>query len=157
MNFHCVAEKYQRLENEKKNIRTVRKTNTGPMIRYQSLSMPVIVLTSADTVDKNADTEKVDMTEENSNKNENTLEKYIFSTDYNKVQSSSIKKKIIYRVQSESNKTNDDKNLECAETNSYYERTFVTFENEQLFNRAFKKKPTPRPTLKSLCAITRYL
>jgi len=37
-------EKYQKLENEKKTTRTVRKTHIGPMVRYQSLSMPVIVL-----------------------------------------------------------------------------------------------------------------
>lgn len=36
------VEKYQKLENEKKNTRTVRKKNVGPMIRYQSLSMPVV-------------------------------------------------------------------------------------------------------------------
>lgn len=40
--FH--TEKYQKLENEKKTTRTVRKTHVGPMIRYQSLSMPVMVL-----------------------------------------------------------------------------------------------------------------
>lgn len=39
-----VAEKYQKLENEKKNTRTVRKTHSEPMIRYQSLAMPVMVL-----------------------------------------------------------------------------------------------------------------
>lgn len=39
-----VIEKYQKLENEKKNTRTVRKAQTGPMIKYQSLAMPVIVL-----------------------------------------------------------------------------------------------------------------
>lgn len=39
-----ITEKYQKLENEKKNTRTVRKTHVGPMIRYQSLSMPVMVL-----------------------------------------------------------------------------------------------------------------
>lgn len=32
------------MENEKKNTRTVRKTNVGPIIRYQSLSMPVLML-----------------------------------------------------------------------------------------------------------------
>lgn len=38
------TEKYQKLENEKKTTRAVRKTHVGSMIRYQSLSMPVIVL-----------------------------------------------------------------------------------------------------------------
>lgn len=38
------VEKYQKLENEKKTTRSVRKTHVGSMIRYQSLSMPVMVL-----------------------------------------------------------------------------------------------------------------
>lgn len=42
-----IVEKYHRLENEKKNARTVRKTNVGPMIRYQSLSMPLMVLSNS--------------------------------------------------------------------------------------------------------------
>lgn len=47
-----IAEKYQKLENEKKTTRTVRKAYVGPMIRYQSLSMPVMVLPETD-VEKN--------------------------------------------------------------------------------------------------------
>ncbi|GLV44000.1 YL-1 [Carabus blaptoides fortunei] len=35
-------EKYQKLENEKKIKRAVKKTYTGPMIRYHSLRMPII-------------------------------------------------------------------------------------------------------------------
>lgn len=46
-------EKYQKLESEKKNTRTVRKTHVGPMIRYQSLSMPVMVLSETSVNDKN--------------------------------------------------------------------------------------------------------
>lgn len=47
-----IIEKYQKLESEKKNTRTVRKTHVGPMIRYQSLSMPVMVLSETSTNDK---------------------------------------------------------------------------------------------------------
>lgn len=35
-------EKYQRLENEKKTRRTVKKVFSGPMIRYHSLKMPIL-------------------------------------------------------------------------------------------------------------------
>lgn len=35
-------EKYQRLENEKKSRRIVKKVFSGPMIRYHSMRMPVI-------------------------------------------------------------------------------------------------------------------
>lgn len=41
-----IIEKYQKLENEKKTTRSVRKTHVGTMIRYQSLSMPVMVLST---------------------------------------------------------------------------------------------------------------
>lgn len=40
-------------------------------------------------------------------------------------------------------------------TGGFYERSFVTFENERLMLKAFRKRPAPRPTLRSLCAITR--
>lgn len=42
------------------------------------------------------------------------------------------------------------------QTKGYYERTFITFENEQLFSEAFKKPTVQRPPTKALCAITRY-
>lgn len=43
LNSPLLTEKYQKLENEKKNTRTVRKAQTGPMIRYQSLAMPIMI------------------------------------------------------------------------------------------------------------------
>lgn len=71
-------EKYQRLENEKKNTRTVRKTNVGPMIRYQSLSMPVMILSNShkekesklptDTDEGKADDSESKSTETNDNR-----------------------------------------------------------------------------------------
>lgn len=42
--YYYIVEKYQKLESEKKTTRSVRKTHVGTMIRYQSLSMPVMVL-----------------------------------------------------------------------------------------------------------------
>jgi hypothetical protein len=36
------AEKYQKLEMEKKKTRTVKKTFQGPAIHYHSVSMPII-------------------------------------------------------------------------------------------------------------------
>lgn len=51
--------------------------------------------------------------------------------------------------------TTKENDYDCIETNGLYERTFVTFENQQ-FYEFFKKKQNPRPTLRSLCAITRY-
>ena len=68
MNVFNITEKYQRLENEKKNIRTVHKRNIGPMIRYQSLSMPVMVLTNSHK-EKEKEKETKMLTEQEENKN----------------------------------------------------------------------------------------
>lgn len=122
-------EKYQKLENEKKNTRAVRKTNLTPMIRYQSFSMPIIVLSETETAEK--EDEKINVEGDD----EKTTEE-----------------KINNRT---SEKVSNAKESLTVKTNGSYERTFITFENEQLFNEAFKKTPPPRPTLKSLCAITR--
>lgn len=121
-------EKYQKLENEKKNTRAVRKTNLTPMIRYQSFSMPIIVLSESETAEK--EEEKINVEEDDDKTTE---------------------EKIVKPNEKESN----SKETLTVKTNGCYERTFITFENEQLFNEAFKKTPPPRPTLKSLCAITR--
>ncbi|XP_011501892.1 PREDICTED: vacuolar protein sorting-associated protein 72 homolog [Ceratosolen solmsi marchali] len=134
-------EKYQRLENEKKNARTVRKTNIGPMIRYQSLSMPVMVLSNSN---------KEKEIKINCNKNDNEMEETSAKCiDVNKSNKNTGDKT------KDSNIVLKERSFDCIETNGYYERTFVTFENVQQFNDIFKKKQNLRPTLKSLCAITR--
>ncbi|XP_058806864.1 vacuolar protein sorting-associated protein 72 homolog [Phymastichus coffea] len=133
-------EKYQRLENEKKNTRVIRKTNIGPMIKYQSFSMPVLKL----SISKK---EKKSESRSDSNKTSESAEK---STDANENNSNGEDKT------KDTSEEVKETNIECIETNSYYERTFVTFENMQQFNQIFKKKSTPRPTLRTLCAITRF-
>lgn len=47
------------------------------------------------------------------------------------------------------------KTMTGKQTGEFYERSFITFENDKLFSKAFKTKPQPRPTLIPLCAITR--
>ncbi|KAL7293857.1 hypothetical protein TKK_0012912 [Trichogramma kaykai] len=132
-------EKYQRLENEKKNARAIRKPNVGPMIRYQSFSMPVMVLSSSMIKEKDT---LVDLdVEESSNKTDNK---------------NSNKEKESNEIDNDNMDDNKEQNFDCIETNGFYERTFVTFESVQQFEEIFKKKIPPRRTLKSLCAITRY-
>lgn len=46
-------------------------------------------------------------------------------------------------------------NVRVEETGTFYERTFITFENEHSFLDVFKKSIQQRPPLKPLCAITR--
>lgn len=122
------------MENEKKNTRAVRKTNLTPMIRYQSFSMPIIVLSETETETCEKEDEKINV-----------------EGDDEKI----IEEKLIVKTTNEKELAPNSKETLQIKTNGSYERTFITFENEQLFNEAFKKTPAPRPTLKSLCAITR--
>lgn len=41
------------------------------------------------------------------------------------------------------------------ETGTFYERTFITFENDQSYQDVFKKSTQQRSPLKPLCAVTR--
>ena len=110
----------------------MRKANLTPMIRYQSLSMPVMVL-SESSMEK--EDEKINVEGDD----EKTLDDQIY----------------IKSLPNEKSNANANELL-ALETNRFYERTFITFENQQLFTNAFKKTPSSRPSLKSLCAITRY-
>lgn len=138
-------EKYQKLENEKKNTRTVRKSQTEPMIRYQSLAMPLMILSEVNH-DKEEDRINIDEDDEKSVGSENkqsddAAEEGVTIKTENDAKDVSKRHKGKYYYE---------------QTKGYYERTFITFENEQLFSQAFKKpSATPRPPMKSLCAITR--
>ncbi|XP_053982615.1 vacuolar protein sorting-associated protein 72 homolog [Hylaeus anthracinus] len=148
-------EKYQKLENEKKNTRTVRKAHSGPIIRYQSLAMPVIVLSEVQ-VDKD---DKISIEdEEEKNLNGSSENKEETTGDSNVVIKSEDDTNDGTRKELNSSPTScvlNKNKYRCDETKGFYERTFITFENEQLFSEAFKKSATKRPSMKALCAITR--
>lgn len=57
--------------------------------------------------------------------------------------------------QAPKNDTQSKNKYYYEQTKGYYERTFITFENEQLFKEAFKRPSNRRPPMKALCAITR--
>ncbi|XP_034945101.1 vacuolar protein sorting-associated protein 72 homolog [Chelonus insularis] len=150
-------EKYQKLESEKKNTRTVRKAFVQPMIRYQSLSMPVMVLSETTQVDRDndrinveGDDDKPNESNTNSNQSDVLLSSQESSCPVEDVDSNED-------LESNSNKHLVKKGVELQgeQTGDFYERTFITFETERLFLKAFKKTPPPRKTLRSLCAITR--
>lgn len=73
--FLLFTEKYQKLENEKKNTRTIRKAQTGPMIRYQSLAMPIMILSEV-----NYNKEENKMNIEKDEKNTNFENKHLDET-----------------------------------------------------------------------------
>ncbi|XP_078041339.1 vacuolar protein sorting-associated protein YL-1 isoform X1 [Augochlora pura] len=140
-------EKYQKLENEKKNTRTVRKAQTGPMIRYQSLSMPVMVLSEVN-VDKEDNKINIDVDDEKSvNANSETR-----SSDG--LENSNVVVKLENDAK-DTNKTESTSKTRYEGSKRFYERTFITFENEKLFSNAFKKSTAQIPPTKALCSITR--
>lgn len=166
-------EKYQKLENEKKNTRTVRRTHTSPMIRYQSLSMPVMVLTDeksdkeddkinvVEDEEKNSgatpdDTNQPRLAEEN-----DTHESAASNSETARAGDSTAAvlgetkecHSVNERLRNE--RRNEKENLRYRDTNAFYERTFITFENEKLFLEAFKKPSNLKNPNKPLCAITR--
>ncbi|XP_012531113.1 vacuolar protein sorting-associated protein 72 homolog [Monomorium pharaonis] len=145
-------EKYQKLENEKKTTRTVRKTHVGPMIRYQSLSMPVMEL-SETYVDED-ERINVECDDERKGNSDNT------SSDSPPKQQSEKDSKADGKDDNREEcvvlaHTTKRKNIHAEETGTFYERTFITFENEQSYQDVFKKSTQQRPPLKTLCAITR--
>ncbi|XP_076636775.1 vacuolar protein sorting-associated protein YL-1 isoform X2 [Colletes latitarsis] len=146
-------EKYQKLENEKKNTRTVRKAHSGPMIRYQSLSMPVLVLSEIH-LDKDDKINVEDNEEKNLNDSTEKNGSEEVAEEGNVIVKSEYSANDATRKESDSNVPCKSK-YRCNDTKGFYERTFVTFENDQLFFEAFKKPITRRPPMKALCAITR--
>ncbi|XP_071566109.1 vacuolar protein sorting-associated protein 72 homolog [Temnothorax nylanderi] len=147
-------EKYQKLENEKKTTRTVRKTHTGPMIRYQSVSMPVMVLSETRVdEDEKINVECDDEKRGNSNnpgsdsspKEGSETESKTDGKDDNRKES----------ADTAVSAPTKEKDIHAEETGTFYERTFITYENEQSYLDVFKKSTQQRPPLKPLCAITR--
>ncbi|KAF7392634.1 hypothetical protein HZH66_008467 [Vespula vulgaris] len=144
-------EKYQKLENEKKNTRAVRKAHIGPMIRYHSMSMPVMVIT--EPIEKEDD--KINVEEGDDDKNVITNSDRV--SDTSGLGDCTVTDcDIEFNSKDKLNNITKTKiNLQCEETGTFYERTFITFENEQLLLETFKKTAPQKPATKALCAITR--
>ncbi|XP_047358004.1 vacuolar protein sorting-associated protein 72 homolog [Vespa velutina] len=144
-------EKYQKLENEKKNTRAVRKAHIGPMIRYHSMSMPIMVIT--EPMEKEDD--KINVEEGDDDKN-------VIASSDRVSDVSGLGDSTVTDCDIEFNSKNkldnirkNNINLQCEVTGTFYERTFITFENEQLLLETFKKTAPQKPATKALCAITR--
>ncbi|XP_012225609.1 vacuolar protein sorting-associated protein 72 homolog [Linepithema humile] len=156
-------EKYQKLENEKKTTRTVRKTYVGPMIRYQSLSMPVMVLSETDVNEKNDkinvecnDEEQTNPISDNKDSDDSPKEGRVTEPKADEKNDKDVYiDKDVLSVDTALSTTTKKKDVHAEETGTFYERTFITFENEQSFLDVFKKSTQQRPPLKPLCAITR--
>ncbi|KAJ9586612.1 hypothetical protein L9F63_019805 [Diploptera punctata] len=141
-------EKYQKLEMEKKKTRTVKKTSQKPMIRYHSLTMPLIEEVQQDqhespiTVDEGDDEKEkqgISSTTVVSSNKENEMEMEIDSEE--------VKKEEEKEEKSCKEPTNDKNDAKC-------ERTFVTFFDEKLYKEIFPQTK-PKITTKNVCPITR--
>jgi len=138
-------EKYQKLEMEKKKTRTVKKTFQGPVIRYHSMSMPIIEVLHQDqqespiTVDEGDDERDkqepaaVPETAETCSEKENQME-----------------------IEQEASKKEEEKNREVESTtyDGRCERTFITFLDAQVFRNVFPQTQ-PKPPPRNICPITR--
>ncbi|XP_043275032.1 vacuolar protein sorting-associated protein 72 homolog [Venturia canescens] len=154
-------EKYQKLENEKKNTRAVRKTHSEPMIRYQSLAMPVMVLADKSKAKENTrmsiptvEAQTLPVAEEKSSEQTAETDPKVNNEKLGEPSEIEVSEEPSSKSTTETSNVKEVK-LEADDTGMFYERTFVTFETEKLFLEAMKKSPAPRPTLPSLCAITR--
>uniref|UniRef100_A0A8D8CKV0 Vacuolar protein sorting-associated protein 72 homolog n=1 Tax=Culex pipiens TaxID=7175 RepID=A0A8D8CKV0_CULPI len=123
-------EKFRKMELEKKKTRPTKRVFTGPIIKYQSLTMPLVEeLQAGSSVDSLAKMELDEMDE---------------SRD-----KSSGKEK-------QSKKSGNRKSTKVA-VRGHCERTFITFENDlddALFGTFFPK-PQKRERRSQICAITR--
>ncbi|KAM0734765.1 Vacuolar protein sorting-associated protein 72-like protein [Formica fusca] len=147
-------EKYQKLESEKKTTRSVRKTHVGTMIKYQSLSMPVMILSEThvnedEKINVECDDEKNVNIVSNNTASDGSLKEG--SGTESKADGKDIKEESVDITPA----SIKEKDIHAEETGTFYERTFVTFENEQSYLDVFKKSTQQRPPLKALCAITR--
>ncbi|KAK6617625.1 hypothetical protein RUM44_005213 [Polyplax serrata] len=103
-------EKYQKMELEKKKTRIVKKVFTGPVIRYQSLTMPLI--------------------------KEVTEEKVVVSDE-----------------QTENKTIEQEPQEKNEEVEQKVERTFITFESDEILNDIFKNEKVEERS--KYCPITR--
>lgn len=120
-------EKFRRMELEKKKTRPTKRIFTGPILRYQSITMPIVE----------------DVSVNKSTSSETSLKMEVDEVDDSKEKSPKEKSKRPKKSKSE--------------VMGRCERTFVSFENDidnELFNRCFPSPPK-RERRSQICAITR--
>ncbi|PSN39328.1 Vacuolar protein sorting-associated protein 72 [Blattella germanica] len=124
-------EKYQKLEMEKKKTRPVKKTFQGPMIRYHSLTMPLIEAVQQEspiTVDGDDDKEKQSL------ESASNIDKSNIKENETKIALEEVKK------EEQEDEKEAPKEVENVASDSKCERTFITFLDEQLFKTALQAR-----------------
>ncbi|XP_054154939.1 vacuolar protein sorting-associated protein 72 homolog [Oppia nitens] len=75
-------ERYRKLELEKsKKIKLVKEAPKGPMIRYQSVTMPLIEVISSETFDKNSDNNDMDVDNDTNDTTDNSMAAAVVAAD----------------------------------------------------------------------------
>lgn len=118
-------EKFMRLEMEKKKTRPTKRQPVGPIIRYHSMSLPLIEDLDGKQIDLNPSPVKVEPMD-------------VDSDDENNGESS----KAAAVVPSKRSRPTQ-RAMQAIKNGPRYERTFITFENdvhEKLFDEIFKRK-----------------
>ncbi|XP_047531645.1 vacuolar protein sorting-associated protein 72 homolog isoform X2 [Vanessa atalanta] len=163
-------ERFEQSELERKKIRPIKKSITGPVIRYHSFSVPII--TEIPPQDKNCMTPITDINLSDIIKSEedllgqddlsdsNTLTEAKIETEEPKAETSKMDVDFVgpdEEISIENVTMKDEKPTKTKECIKYHERTLISFENDiknKAFNACFpQKKPKRRREL--LCAVTK--
>ncbi|XP_045767674.1 vacuolar protein sorting-associated protein 72 homolog [Maniola jurtina] len=164
-------ERFEQIELEKKKVRPIKKTITGPIIRYHSFAVPIIsevtpedkpsitpiadlnlsdiikneddVLTPGDLSDPSVSTSEPKTETEEPERDVNKIDVDVVGPDE--------------EISIEDVSMKEEKQPKVKENVKYYERTLLSFENDikdEAFNACFpQKKPKRRREL--LCAVTK--
>ncbi|XP_026485514.2 vacuolar protein sorting-associated protein 72 homolog isoform X1 [Vanessa tameamea] len=168
-------ERFEQSELERKKIRPIKKSITGPVIRYHSFSVPII--TEIPPQDKNCMTPITDINLSDIIKSEedgffsdllghddlsdsNTPTEAKIETEEPKAETSKMDVDYVgpdEEISIENVTMKDEKPTKTKECIKYHERTLISFENDiknKAFNACFpQKKPKRRREL--LCAVTK--
>lgn len=133
-------EKFKQMEIEKKKVRPTKRVNSGPIIRYHSLSMPA--MSEIKLIASNEIKQEMDENEENEHDDD--------AMDIEPAKQTT--------PTTAPTKNNGQSRLNFEASNERIERTFITFENDiedKFFSTIFDRPRKVRRTDQHQCALTR--
>ncbi|VVC96655.1 unnamed protein product [Leptidea sinapis] len=156
-------ERFEQSEQERKKIRPIKKTITGPIIRFQSFAVPVSVETDQkQTADLNLSND-LNREEEISLSDANTASEPTpdaSNEESDKPEHTKIDIDVVgpdEEINVEDVKVKAEQKPKPKSNVTYYERTLLSFENDikdKAFNMCFPKSK-PRKRREMLCAVTK--
>ncbi|KAL1124555.1 hypothetical protein AAG570_001179, partial [Ranatra chinensis] len=156
-------EKYQKMELEKKKCRVVKKVFTGPIIRYYSLSMPIIEDVTVDVESKDVSNVEVVKAEDVEGSGCWDTAQSMDVSECSAPEASTVKDEVEVStsvVEVSDIKMETDVNT-CsggiAPTEARCERTFITFSDENTFRQVFPVRKPPEVPVPKICPFTRQV